>query len=233
MFLIEYLTTKEAPFTLKKSIQLLIVSYFLVLISSFVSNIFIKLIDMVLTNQLHIKSLLLNQKASHSRIFRYGYVNGVIMMCLMGPLIEEGLFRLWLSINKTHLAISISLLCYVAMGNKWPINFHSYQIYLELVVSGIVFFISYKALAFKNEIVIHFLRSKTTQIYCISILLFGLMHILNFKPIHYSLFYVYPIFVVPQMIMGYFLTNLRVKSGFVWAVLLHIMINTTSILLFL
>jgi len=188
---------------------------------------------MILTNQLHIKSLLLNQKASHSRIFKYGYTNGVIMICLLGPLIEEGIFRLWLSFDKRHIAISISILCYVAMGNKWPINFHTYQIYLEIILAGFIFLISNKVLEYKNGLIIHFFQSNTSKIYIMSILLFGLVHISNFKPIHYNLFYIYPIFVIPQIIMGYFLTNLRVKSGFIWAVLLHILINTTSVLLFL
>ena len=65
----------------------------------------------------------------------------------------------------------------------------------------------------------------------VSILAFGLVHIGNLEKLYFSLLLIYPFFVLPQMLIGYFATNLRLKQGFVWGILLHCMTNLTFFLL--
>ncbi|HAH56367.1 MAG TPA: hypothetical protein DCM02_14065 [Flavobacterium sp.] len=58
-----------------------------------------------------------------------------------------------------------------------------------------------------------------------SILFFGLIHIANASVLHWELSLFYPFFVLPQIIMGYFITNLRLKYGFWWGYALHVLFN--------
>ena len=75
-----------------------------------------------------------------------------------------------------------------------------------------------------------FLNKNHLLIYWISIFLFGVSHIFNLENIEFKYFYLYILFIVPQIIMGYFITNLRLKQGFFWGLLLHIIINTINAL---
>ncbi|MEJ1222026.1 CPBP family intramembrane glutamic endopeptidase [Sediminicola sp. 1XM1-17] len=58
-----------------------------------------------------------------------------------------------------------------------------------------------------------------------SILLFGLVHIFNFKG-DLALFYFAPLLIAPQLMAGVFLGYIRVKLGLRWSILLHATFNT-------
>lgn len=63
-------------------------------------------------------------------------------------------------------------------------------------------------------------------------LIFGLIHISNIDKVgtlHWKLSLFYPIYVLPQMIMGCFCAVLRLKSGLIWGVLFHSIINLIGI----
>ena len=61
---------------------------------------------------------------------------------------------------------------------------------------------------------------------------FGLIHISNIDKVgtlHWKLSLFYPIYVLPQMIIGYFCAVLRLKLGLIWGVLFHSIINLIGI----
>lgn len=52
----------------------------------------------------------------------------------------------------------------------------------------------------------------------------------NIKILHWQLTLFYLFYVLSQMTIGYFTTNLRLKYGFFWGLLFHILINASSFL---
>ena len=59
----------------------------------------------------------------------------------------------------------------------------------------------------------------------VSVVLFGLVHISNIETLHWELALLYPVYVLPQMILGYIFSVQRLKLGFIWGLLFHSMNN--------
>ncbi|MGM9506322.1 CPBP family glutamic-type intramembrane protease [Larkinella sp. GY13] len=49
----------------------------------------------------------------------------------------------------------------------------------------------------------------------VSSAIFSLAHITNFDPIHYSVWYLYPIYVLPQFFMGLIASTIRINNGLI------------------
>ena len=64
----------------------------------------------------------------------------------------------------------------------------------------------------------------------LSVVLFGLLHIANIENLHWELALLYPVYALPQMILGYVSSVQRLKLGFVWGLLFHSMINLMAFL---
>ena len=64
----------------------------------------------------------------------------------------------------------------------------------------------------------------------LSVVLFGLLHISNIETLHWELALLYPVYALPQMILGYVSSVQRLKLGFVWGLLFHSMINLMAFL---
>jgi membrane protease YdiL (CAAX protease family) len=182
-------------------------------------------IDLLLTKYFHFESILKLISQSHKNIIAYPFY----IMIFIGPFTEEILFRLGLKLTKFNISIFIGSIFYLLLGGK-TINFdiqNQFLIYY-IVISFIISVISY--LYFPSKI-LDFLNKKKNWLITISIFLFGLLHILNIKILHWQLLFLYPFFVLPQIIMGYFITNLRLKYGFVWGFFLHAFFNTINLLI--
>jgi len=109
---------------------------------------------------------------------------------------------------------------FVLYGGKYPTTFDSY-LFFSILISLILSIFTYLYLE-KYSIVNKKNRKIITFIFIAS---FGLIHILNFKPLHTELIWVYPIYVLPQISIGYFCSVLRIKIGFIWGLLFHSFIN--------
>ncbi|UAY57414.1 CPBP family glutamic-type intramembrane protease [Arachidicoccus terrestris] len=68
-------------------------------------------------------------------------------------------------------------------------------------------------------------------IFCIIAFLFGLIHISTFSPLYPNLFWAYPVFVLPQIIMGFGFGYVRIKYGFLYGFILHFMVNFMFLIL--
>lgn len=153
--------------------------------------------------------------------------NALLIVALIGPMVEETLFRLWLVLNKTNLFISSTLIFWYVINR---INHYSifsgkinerffYNVVIALVIAATLFFVS----TFFN--LKNIFKNNFRWFYWGSSILFGLIHILNFSPINYSIIWFYPFFILPQLFLGFILGFLRIKSGFYWALLLHCLVN--------
>ena len=144
------------------------------------------------------------------------------------PFFEELIFRLSLKPKIQYLFISFFLIFFLIFGGKLNLDlkfFENYRwsIFLAASITFIVVFTLKKT-------ILNFIIQNNKLLICTSIFLFGLVHILNIANLNFKILLFYPFFVIPQMIMGYFITNLRIKYNFFWGYMLHVLINTTFIL---
>jgi hypothetical protein len=150
----------------------------------------------------------------------------IYLVVLLGPFFEEILFRLGLVINKQNISVFLGVLVFELVGGSistFSIT-NSTSIYFALIGLASML-LSFFYLPKK---ILIYLNSYRSYLISLSILFFGLLHISNASEFHWQLTLFYPFFVIPQIIMGYFITNLRIKYGFFWGLGLHIVINAIS-----
>jgi Type II CAAX prenyl endopeptidase Rce1-like len=199
----------------------------------FIAAPLIPLADNIVTHTLHFKSIMGQDKISMKQMLqKTGYAFGLMYICLLGPLLEETVFRLPLSFRKIHIAISLAVvMLFIAtlyhlpktsgLGLRIPLCF------LQLVViPACTFFLIRKFLPAEIKL------SDNVKKWLIitSMCLFGLMHVANYSPLQWPIIWIYPVYVLPQFLMGWLMTYVRLKNGFIWGVALHCLINTTGML---
>ena len=183
------------------------------------------------THTLHFKSIQRQYSTTFEQMFKKtGVAWGMIYICLIGPILEESVFRLPLSFKKAHIAICIAI-AFFLFGNVLPFvkNLNhvigkGYAIGIRIAVIVAIYFVVVKFIP--KDIT---LSNKLKKgIIITSMCLFALMHIANFVPLQWRLIWVYPIYVLPQFCMGWGITYVRFKHGFIWGIVLHCLINSVS-----
>jgi len=163
-------------------------------------------------------------------IKKIGYVTALVYICLIGPILEETIFRLPLSFKRVHIALSVALALFLfssampliktlnhSVGLAWAIS-------IRVAFSVLIFWLIFIALPQQIS-----LSSGTKKwIVIVSICLFGLMHISNYSPLHWAIIWIYPVYVLPQLLMGWALSYIRFKNGFIWGIALHCLINSVA-----
>jgi hypothetical protein len=147
------------------------------------------------------------------------------------PIVEETMFRLWLSLDSRHIAISFSvILTYLLFGFKdlFNVNLMTLAIFSSFLL---ICLLIYQALKGRN--IEQFLTGVVSikVLGSISAISFGLVHIANFAPINTSIWFLYPIYVLPQIVLGYLIVFLRLKHGFSYGLGLHILVNFIAVLM--
>ena len=100
---------------------------------------------------------------------------------------------------------------------------------MSLAVSGLLSFLVFNLLKRKPEIETA-IGKRQKIITMVSVVLFGLAHIANIENLHWELALFYPVYALPQIILGYVSSVQRLKLGFVWGLLFHSMINLMAFL---
>jgi hypothetical protein len=187
--------------------------------------------DHFVVHVMHAKTI---NKASHDGMEHFfkkmGYWRAVVYIGLIGPLLEEAVFRLPLSLKKRHIALALSVAIYLFSG----VAFHNLtkipglNLGLQLLTCALVYVAATFFVPTGLSINDHRFRK---HLIILSMCLFGLMHIGNYTPIQWPLIWIYPIYVLPQLLMGWAITFIRFKNGFWWGYALHCIINCVSLLL--
>lgn len=152
------------------------------------------------------------------------FSNTPLYIALIAPVYEEIAFRLGLSFKKLHIAIALSFL-FLIFSNF----FTGYNGFITGRLAVCVFiFIAFFSISqnFWNGYRTRF--GKPTIIFFT--FLFALAHLNNFD-INEKYFPIYVLFCLPQLIMGITFTYLRINLNFISAVLMHIFINSFSVLI--
>lgn len=230
-FIVDYQNLEFNNTSYFEKIKNLFKSYFLGVGLIIIISIFIIFpLDYFITNVLHQESIkdMLRQRQMviFSKLPFY-------VIILIGPLIEEMLFRLVLVVNRKNISVFIGMWIFELLGGRITTfiinnNINTLFIYYCLIGFGFGFF-SYKYLPLK---IIDLLNTKRIFIIKFSIVLFGLMHIFNISTFCWQLILFYPFFILPQIIIGYFITNLRLGYSFWWGFSLHALFNGVSFFLF-
>nr|WP_256484257.1 CPBP family glutamic-type intramembrane protease [Mucilaginibacter flavidus] len=159
-----------------------------------------------------------------------GYWRAVVYIALIGPLLEEVVFRLPLSLKKRHIALACSVAVFLFTGAIFHNLTQIKGLNLALQLSTCVLIYTAGMLFVPAGLSISDHRFRK-QLIILSMCLFGLMHIGNYIPIQWPLIWIYPIYVLPQLLMGWAITFIRFKNGFWWGYALHCIINCVSLLL--
>jgi hypothetical protein len=211
----------------KDKLLLLLKVYGIVFASMFLSAPLLVMADYLVTHVLHYKSVIADyEKTMQDVMHRLGRFKTIAYICVLGPLLEETVFRLSLTLKRQLIAITIAFALFFFMnmipGFKGLNSYVNWSIRLAAVIAGYLLFIK----ILPQNITLQ--KRTHTRVIIASILVFGLMHISNFSPLHWQIIYLYPIFVIPQLLMGWALTYIRFKNGFFWGVALHVIINSVA-----
>lgn len=204
-------------------------TYIILFAAIFFSAPLIFLVDKFIVNVLHHKSFAHQNQQMFDHIFqRLGFIKSFLFICVIGPAFEETIFRLFLSFKNQHIIISLLIGLFYFGSTLFQIQDKMLKIYIELGIAAVVI---PACLIFIPKTTIDFSPVIKKRLIVISIILFGLMHVFNYLPFDYQLLWLYPVFVIPQLLMGWGLAYVRFKNGFFWGILLHCIINSVSVLL--
>ncbi|MFT3945876.1 MAG: CPBP family glutamic-type intramembrane protease [Agriterribacter sp.] len=214
---------------MKKKIYSLFKALIIILLATTLTALIVSITERIL-HQFGYDSIKNKLAANKAYINEATIVKQILIAVIIAPFVEEIIFRLPLNFEKRSIALSISLMVYRYSGDGLftfstdPIhNWLRFLLTISAYILTVCFLNSNYLKNLKNK--------KQKKVYYISAIAFGLIHISNFTPIQWSVFFVYPIYVLPQVIMGLLLANFRLRYGFLWGLLLHACLNGISVIL--
>jgi hypothetical protein len=153
------------------------------------------------------------------------------------PLLEESIFRLWLSFKRIHIFISLFIVFYILIGLCIPsekqiflhglakvsyFTGYSYKLPLSILLSSSVFLVSQKNLDRIKEEYGH-------DLVVLSVIVFSALHITNMNFV-WILLPAALLCCLPQLISGLVMTYYRINLGFFYGLVLHVLWNFVSII---
>ena len=154
---------------------------------------------------------------------------GIFMVVILGPLVEELIFRLILVPKRRNIAIFTFVFSFLVLNKTYYVNKIDWLLLVSLVMSVLLSFLVFNLLK-RNPKIETAIGKRQKIITMVSVVLFGLLHIANIENLHWELALLYPVYALPQMILGYVSSVQRLKLGFVWGLLFHSMINLMAFL---
>jgi hypothetical protein len=173
------------------------------------------------------------RKKQYEVLFRDKYLYNIFYILVLGPIVEELIFRLPLIIKKENLSISLILLCLLFVGgNLSSLTIIWFSFFLKL--GSIIFIILFITYLDKKNILKQINDKYYTHYFYFLCSAFALMHISNFYSVFpKNLVLLCPLYVLPQFFLAYFSGFLRLKNGFLWGILLHFLFNLPAALIYI
>ena len=170
--------------------------------------------------------------------FRNNLPIRLFQACLLGPIMEEIVFRLWLSFKRHHLGIALFALSYVVL-TKYVFP-HEQEVFLwgyhsayfehaglKVLISGLF---SSSVIIVKEDWLTNLGVRTKHIIICISLFCFAALHLTNII----CPWYLYPLMLImclPQFILGTTATYFRIQLGFFAGLAFHCLINVGVLLI--
>ena len=161
-----------------------------------------------------------------SLIDRYGLNLALFLIIIIGPIIEETVFRGFLSNTKTIIGITLifstyylALLTFNILITDYGFKKYFIVFLFILVPSGLIWI--------SRQKITDAVNSYKKMFIIISITLFTIIHALNYEVDFWNWKNVLSLFVliIPYPFIGYVFTNIRLKCGLIWSIFLHIINN--------
>lgn len=203
---------------------LLFFTYFIIFCFFVAISIILIATVLTITNLL---GLVINSSATSSNLYDKFGGNTLIIVGILAPILEETVFRLPLSFKKGDLMVSSITLTGI-ISYKFSDKLNLFLIIsIAVILSVLIIYILVKT----NQMFLDKFRENYGKIIVYSsILIFALLHFTNFNDFQLELLPIYLILILPPFLIGLFATFYRLKLGFVYAILLHIIINTINCL---
>lgn len=201
--------------------KILIFTYFILLITSLAIYLFDYLIVQKLLNfPSFLKKSIPTLNNFKNKFPDYYF----ILLVFVGPLFEELVFRLPLDFTANSISICLSILLYRLFATHFfSFNIHKVTDYLNLS-SALILFLALRKII--PERILKNIKNKNySYIFYSSAALFGLAHVTNFGSLNHIYSLLYIVYILPQFIMGISIGYIRIKYGFIFGLLVHIMIN--------
>jgi membrane protease YdiL (CAAX protease family) len=151
-----------------------------------------------------------------------------ILVGIFAPVLEEVIFRLSLIFDPVYISLSISTL-FALIIHKVSNSFLS-------IITFILLFILVKRLAniYSFKLFSFWTKNFPYIFYFLSVL-FGVVHISNYKYTEVNQYLIVPILIFPQLAIGFILsfTRLYYKKGFLICIIIHVLMNLISMSVFL
>jgi hypothetical protein len=207
-------------FILKPNAELVLIRFYKKLLNFFILLICSLIIVYGLTIVLQ---MFINQPAS--KVNDLSFAKLILFALLLAPLFEELVFRLSLIYSKLNLSISLSLAIASIITSVFDIRLLTW-------FGGVTFFLAFCVLyivlnnltTFQIKIE-GFWEKYFILVFYILTFLFGIFHMANYQLNSFSALTLAFVFSIPQIIGALFLGFVRIRLGFIWAVILHVLFN--------
>ncbi len=154
--------------------------------------------------------------------------NYFFLVVFLAPVMEEIIFRLSLVFNPINISLSLATL-FGLIVNKVS------DVIIAITVFFTLFFLLYRLAFIYRTSLISFWNKKFIYIfYCLAII-FGLVHLSNYKFVEVSQYLIAPLLILPQLALGFILsfTRLYFEKGFLICIFIHILMNMISVFIYL
>lgn len=149
------------------------------------------------------------------------FTEAIITAVILAPILEEAMFRLFLKFSRARFNISFFLISISSFAISGVVG-------SVMMVLWLVFAIVLLDRRYYITIQYFWLKNRKVVFWGI-VLLFGLVHLDNYD-LNMIPWYLYLPTVSPQLIGGVFLGIVRIRFGFLWAILLHAAYNFVAVL---
>jgi len=162
----------------------------------------------------------------------------LILASVQAPLTEEISFRLFLNPSKFKLSLALFGFCFYFLSilNSFDLVFsYSFIPILPILFSNIInslilsitLYFTFKTNNNFYITIFDYIKTNFFWLFYGSSVIFGLIHLQNFTKLDFftNYFWLLPILVLPQTIVGVVLAYIRVKNGIVWSIMAHSFYN--------
>lgn len=163
-------------------------------------------------------SMITSKFTSISRIpIELTFYRRFLLGIVFAPIVEEFLFRFLLVINRKNLIVFFGFCLTLITFYLLKKNF-MFLLFTALFAAVSIVYLYYQKY-------FTFFENHYRVFFYLSAIIFGLVHITNFKGITLNNFMFTPLLVLPQVFGGTILGYVRVKYGFLYNVLFHAIVN--------
>jgi hypothetical protein len=159
----------------------------------------------------------------------------VLVVVVLAPITEEIAFRLWLRFSPLKWALGISFFSFflISFFSEGAFNLYDVENILRSLFFLVFVFVAIFLVLRRRDVykyVKQFFEKYFHIFFYIITLTFAMIHIANYDVNLKEIWYFAPLLVFPQLFLSLLIGFVRIKYGFVWAVLTHALNNSVAIL---